>query len=207
VVAATAHGVAAWPARCAVGAHAWGIARIARVAYDRAMSHGVLLFVGDDYEDLELHYPLLRLREAGFRTVVAGADANTRYRGKHGYPARSDVAIASCDAAQFAGVVVPGGWMPDKLRRDEHVLALVRAFDRAAKPIASICHGGWICISAGVVRGRRYTGSRGIRDDLVNAGATFVDDVVVVDGHHVSSRQPDDLPAFCGALLEALGTP
>ncbi len=168
------------------------------------MSASVLLFAGDDYEDLELHYPLLRLREAGFRTVLAGPEANAKYRGKHGYPARSDAAIAQCDAGAFAGVVVPGGWMPDKLRRDEHALELVRAFDRAQKPIASICHGGWVCISAGVVRGRRYTGSRGIRDDLVNAGATFADEPVVVDGHHVSSRQPDDLPAFLRALLELL---
>jgi protease I len=165
----------------------------------------VLLFVGDDYEDLELHYPLLRLREAGYRTVVAGAEANARYRGKHGYPARSDAAFGSCEAASFAGVVVPGGFMPDKLRRDERVLELVRAFDRAQKPVASICHGGWICISAGIVRGRRYTGSRGIRDDLVNAGAEFVDAEAVVDGHHLSARQPDDLPAFARELLQLLG--
>lgn len=174
------------------------------VAYDDGMSQDVLLFAGDDYEDLELHYPLLRLREAGYRTVVAAAEAGARLRGKHGYPARADTAIGDCDAGSFAGVVVPGGWMPDKLRRDERALALLRAFDSARKPVASICHGGWVCISAGIVRGRRYTGSRGIRDDLVNAGAEFVDAEVVVDGHHVSSRQPDDLPAFSRALLGLL---
>jgi protease I len=169
-------------------------------------ARAVLLFVGDDYEDLELHYPLLRLREAGFRTVVAGAEAGARYRGKHGYPARSDAAIASCEPERFAGVVLPGGWMPDKLRRDAKVLELVRAFDRAQRPVASICHGGWICVSAGIVRGRRYTGSAGIKDDLVNAGAKWEDAPVVVDGHHVSSRKPDDLPDFMRALLQVLGT-
>ena len=169
------------------------------------MSAAVLLFVGDDYEDLELQYPRLRLLEAGHRPVLAGAQPTAPYRGKHGYPARSDVAIAAVDAHEFAAVVVPGGWMPDKLRRDPHVLDLVRAFDRAAKPVASICHGGWICISAGVVRGRRYTGSPGIKDDLINAGARYEDAAVVVDGHHLSSRRPDDLPAFTAALLAAIG--
>ena len=126
------------------------------------------------------------------------------YRGKHGYPAQSDVAIADVDAEDFAGVICPGGWMPDKLRRDAHVLAFVRACEHAGKLVASICHGGWICISAGVVKGRRYTGSLGIKDDLVNAGAEFVDADVVVDGHHVSSRKPDDLPAFLQAIEAVL---
>lgn len=171
------------------------------------MSLDVLLFVGDDYEDLEVQYPRLRLLEAGFTPVLAGLAANTTYKGKHGYPARSDVAIAAVDGARFAGVVVPGGWMPDKLRREPKVLDLVRGFDREKKLVASICHGGWICISAGVVRGRRYTGSLGIKDDLVNAGARFEDAEVVVDGHHVSSRKPDDLPAFLRASLAVLGNP
>ncbi|MFY9341763.1 MAG: type 1 glutamine amidotransferase domain-containing protein [Planctomycetota bacterium] len=169
------------------------------------MSAAVLLFVGDDYEDLELWYPALRLREAGVQPVFAGPQANTTYRGKHGYPARSDVAIADADGRSFAGVVVPGGWLPDKLRRDPRVLDLVRGFDRERKLVASICHGPWVCISAEVVRGRRYTGSAGIKDDLVNAGARFEDAPAVVDGHHVSARKPDDLPAFARALLAVLG--
>lgn len=170
------------------------------------MSDSVLLLVGDDYEDLELHYPRLRLQEAGYRVVVAGPKAKGCYRGKHGYPMDSDVAIGACVATQFAGLVVPGGWMPDKLRRDGWLLELVRDFDRQRKLVASICHGPWICISAGVVRGRRYTGSLGIKDDLVNAGAHFVDEAVVVDQHHVSSRKPDDLPAFTRAALAVLAT-
>lgn len=171
------------------------------------MSASVLLLVGDDYEDLELQYPRLRLCEAGFVPVLAGQAAKARYSGKHGYPAQSDVAVADVRADAFRGLVVPGGWMPDKLRRDPHVLELVRAFDRQQKLVASICHGGWICISAGIVRGRRYTGSLGIRDDLVNAGALFADAAVVTDGHHVSSRKPDDLPEFLRACLLVLGTP
>lgn len=169
------------------------------------MSRAVLLFVGDDYEDLELQYPRLRLREAGFTPVLAGLVAGASYRGKHGYPARCDVALASVDAAAFAGVVVPGGWLPDKLRREAKVLELVRAFDRERRLVASICHGPWICISAGIVRGRRYTGSLGIKDDLVNAGAHFEDAAVVTDGHHVSSRMPDDLPLFLRESLAVLG--
>jgi protease I len=171
------------------------------------MSAPVLVFVGDDYEDLEVQYPRLRLREAGFTPVLAGLAADTTYRGKHGYPVRSEVAIADVDGARFRGVVVAGGWMPDKLRRDAKVLELVQGFDRAGKLVASICHGGWICVSAGVVRGRRYTGSPGIKDDLVNAGAKFEDAPVVVDGHHVSSRKPDDLPDFLRASLRVLGAP
>ena len=171
------------------------------------MTDGLLMFAGDDYEDLELHYPLLRVREAGWRPVVAAAEGRARYLGKHGYPVVSEVAIADVDPTKFAGVLLPGGWMPDKLRRDAKVLELVRHFDRQEQLVASICHGGWIAISAGVVRGRRYTGSLGIKDDLVNAGAHFEDAPVVVDGHHVSSRKPDDLPAFAVAMLAALGSP
>jgi len=172
------------------------------------MAKTVLLLVGDDYEDLELHYPRLRLLEAGVHAVVAGATAGARYRGKHGYPAVADCAFADASAAvsaaDLAGIVLPGGWMPDKLRRDPVVLELIRRVDAAAGVVASICHGPWLAISAGVVRGRRYTGSPGIRDDLRNAGAEFLDAEVVVDGHHVSSRRPEDLPAFCRALLAGL---
>ncbi|TWU54559.1 putative cysteine protease YraA [Rubripirellula tenax] len=161
----------------------------------------VLILTGEIYEDLELWYPKLRLEEAGASTVVAGPDAKTHYNGKHGYPCTSDAAIADMDAGDFDALVVPGGFMPDKLRRDRAVLDLVRAFDADKKPIAAICHGGWIPISAGVYKGVRVTGSPGIKDDLVNSGATYEDASVVVDGHHVTSRRPDDLPDFCRALI------
>lgn len=161
----------------------------------------VLILTGDVYEDLELWYPKLRLIEAGAEVVVAGPDASTGYTGKNGYPCVSDASFREVDASEFDALVVPGGFMPDKVRRDPVVLEIVRSFDAASKPIAAICHGGWIPISAGVYRGVRVTGSPGIKDDLVNAGATFEDAAVVVDGHHVSSRRPDDLPDFCRALI------
>jgi protease I len=160
-----------------------------------------LMFVEDVYEDLELWYPKLRLLEAGAHVTVAGPDAERKYAGKHGYPCRSDAAIRDMEAADFQGVVVPGGFMPDKLRRDPKVLTLVREFASAGKLVAAICHGGWVPISAGVYRGVRVTGSPGIKDDLVNAGAIWEDASVVVDRHFVSSRKPDDLPDFCRGIL------
>lgn len=164
----------------------------------------VLIFVGDDYEDLELWYPKLRLEEAGAKVVLGGQAARQVYRGKHGYPCESDAAVAELSATDFDGVVVPGGWMPDKLRRDAKVLALVRGFNESGKMIASICHGGWINISAGVVKGVTMTSTSAIRDDLTNAGASWVDKPVVVDRHHISSRRPPDLPEFGAAMVEFL---
>ncbi|MGI8977962.1 MAG: type 1 glutamine amidotransferase domain-containing protein [Pirellulaceae bacterium] len=165
----------------------------------------ILTFVGDIYEDLELWYPKLRLIEAGAEVVVAAEKARHKYEGKNGYPCVSDAAIAEMNSADFAGVVVPGGFMPDKLRRNPKVLSLVREFAAAGKLVAAICHGGWIPISAGVYRGVRVTGSPGIKDDLVNAGALWEDAPVVIDRHFVSSRKPDDLPAFCRGVLQVLG--
>lgn len=164
----------------------------------------LLMFVDDVYEDLELWYPKLRLAEAGARVIVAGPAAGKEYTGKHGYPCRSDTALASVTYADFRGLVIPGGFMPDKLRRDPHVLELVQQFAAAGKLVAAICHGGWICISAGVYRGVRVTGSLGIKDDLVNAGAIWEDNPLVVDRHFVSSRKPDDLPDFCRGILRVL---
>ncbi|MEX2139840.1 MAG: type 1 glutamine amidotransferase domain-containing protein [Pirellulales bacterium] len=166
--------------------------------------HRLLMFVEDIYEDLELWYPKLRLAEAGAHVVVAGPEKGRTYHGKHSYPCVADAAIADVQAADFSGVVIPGGFMPDKLRRDPKTLQLVRSFAEAGKLVAAICHGGWIPISAGVYRGVRVTGSHGIKDDLVNAGATWEDAPVVIDRHFVSSRKPDDLPDFCRAIIEML---
>ncbi len=165
----------------------------------------VLIFVGDDYEDLELWYPKLRLIEAGMHVVVAGQQADKVYHGKNGYPCKSDAAINDMDSANFDGVLCPGGWMPDKLRRDPKVLSLTREFDSSGKLVAAICHGGWIPISANVYRGVKVTGSPGIKDDLINAGGLFEDAAVVIDRHHVTSRKPDDLPDFCKGMLSVLG--
>jgi len=165
-----------------------------------------LMFVGDIYEDLELWYPRLRLIEAGAHVVVAGPEAETKYAGKNGYPCVSDAAIAEMEESDFHGVVIPGGFMPDKLRRDPKVLELVQQFAKAGKLVAAICHGGWIPISAGVYKGVRVTGSPGIKDDLINAGAKWEDESVVVDRQFVSSRKPDDLPDFCQGIFEATAT-
>lgn len=164
----------------------------------------VLVLVGDDYEDLELWYPRLRLVEAGVAVTVAGLEAGRTYSGKHGYPCVADAAVSQMRAENFDGIVIPGGWMPDALRRDARVLALVRAFNDARKLIATICHGPWINISAGIVRGVRMTSTPGIKDDLINAGAEWEDAPVVVDRHHVSSRRPPDLPVFGEQIIEFL---
>lgn len=164
----------------------------------------LLMFVDDIYEDLELWYPRLRMIEAGAHVTVAGPEADRKYSGKHGYPCIADVAIGDMEEPDFAGLIIPGGFSPDKLRRDPKVKELTRQFAEAGKLIAAICHGGWIPVSAGVYRGVQVTGSPGIRDDLVNAGGIWVDAPVVVDRHFVSSRKPDDLPDFCEGILEVL---
>ncbi|MGL4465710.1 MAG: type 1 glutamine amidotransferase domain-containing protein [Planctomycetia bacterium] len=164
----------------------------------------VLMFVGDVYEDLELWYPKLRLEEAGAKVVVAGEKAGATYAGKHGYPCKADACYREVRGADFDGLVVPGGFMPDKLRREPAVLDLVRYFATAGRLVAAVCHGGWIPISAGVYRGVRVTGSPGIKDDLVNAGAHWEDAAVVIDRHFVSSRKPDDLPEFCRGILKVM---
>ncbi len=163
-----------------------------------------LFFVGDIYEDLELWYPKLRLIEAGGEVTIAGPDSGKVYAGKNGYPCLSDASICDMNESDFDGLIVPGGFMPDKLRRAPKVLDLVRAFHASQKLIAAICHGGWIPISAGVYQGVQVTGSPGIKDDLVNAGAIWNDESVVVDRHFVCSRKPDDLPDFCKGILQVM---
>lgn len=161
----------------------------------------VLIFVGDDYEDMELQYPKYRLREAGATVVVAGLEAGVTHHGKHGYPQKSEAAIRDLKAADFDTLVIPGGWMPDKLRRYDEVKTITKAIHDAGKCVASICHGPWIDISAGIVRGATYTSTPALTDDLRNAGATWVDQPVCVYENHVTSRRPDDLPDFCDAMI------
>lgn len=166
--------------------------------------NSILIFIEDGYEDMELMYPKYRLQEAGYSVVIAGPKENHRYIGKHGYPCDSDAPIQEMHESDFAGVILVGGWAPDKLRRDAKVRSLIAEFHRAGKLVAAICHGGWMAISAGVYRGVRVTGSLGIKDDLLNAGAIFESSNAVVDRHFVSSRGPDDLPHFMKAVLKVL---
>lgn len=161
-----------------------------------------LMFVEDLYEDLELWYPKLRMEEAGGHVTVAGPRMEQSYAGKHGYPCVADGAIDDMEEADFDALILPGGFAPDKLRRDKKVLELTRAFHGALKLVAYICHAGWIPISAGIVSGYRVTSTPGIRDDLTNAGAHWVDEPMVMDRNHVTSRRPPDLPEFCKGILE-----
>jgi len=165
----------------------------------------ILMFVDDVYEDLELWYPKLRLEEAGAGVTLAGPEADKKYTGKNGYPCTSDAAIADMIEADFTGLVIPGGFAPDKLRRDAKVLELTRQFHEAGKLVAHICHAGWIPISAGIVKGFKCTATPGIKDDLINAGAEWVDESVVVDRNQITSRRPPDLPDFMKAIVEWLG--
>lgn len=165
----------------------------------------VLILVGPEYEDLEVWYPKLRLEEAGYSTPIAGLGERS-YRGKHGYPCAVDGNVGDFTAGDLVGVLAPGGWAPDKIRRDSTTLELVRQVHRQGGLVATICHGPWILISAGIVAGRTLTSTVGIRDDLVNAGATWVDEPVVTDSNIISSRVPSDLPAFgqaCVGWLDA----
>jgi protease I len=170
------------------------------------MQNHMLAFLDDLYEDLELWYPKLRLEEAGYITRMA-APALQTFSGKHGYPAQADLLIHDAQCVDYRGLLIPGGFMPDKLRRDPKVIALTREFFEAGKLVAFICHGGWIPISAGILRRKRATGSIGIKDDLENAGALWFDEPVVVDGNLVSSRTPRDLPLFAKAMIQFLEQP
>jgi protease I len=167
------------------------------------MLRTILAFVDDLYEDLELWYPKIRLEEAGYATCLAGPALRT-FTGKHGYPAPADLLMAEARSEGYDGLLIPGGFMPDKLRRDDWVLALTWEFFGVDKLVAFICHGGWIPISAQILRDHRATGSVGIKDDLENAGAIWVDEPVVVDGNLISSRTPRDLAAFAQAMLTFL---
>jgi protease I len=164
----------------------------------------ILTFVEDVYEDLELWYPRLRLEEEGWKVVVAGPEAGRLYTGKHGYPCRSEAAIPAVASRDYDALLVPGGFAPDRLRRSQDVKRLVQEFNAQGKPIAFICHAGWILISADILRGRRATGTVGIKDDMVNAGAIWVDEALVVDGNLISSRTPADLPVFGRGIVDAL---
>jgi protease I len=163
----------------------------------------IAVLVADMFEEPELIYPYYRLLEAGHEVVLIGSEAK-QYLGKHGYPMQAQVAAAAVKPADLDGMVVPGGFGPDSLRMDPAIVELTRALAVAGKPVAAICHGPSLLVSADVLRGRRATSYYAVRDDVKNAGATWVDEPVVVDGPLITSRVPDDLPAFTRALLAAL---
>ncbi|MYL31745.1 DJ-1/PfpI/YhbO family deglycase/protease [Halobacillus halophilus] len=164
----------------------------------------IIALVSKDFEDLELWYPLLRLQEEGAEVHLVGEKAGEEYPGKYGVPAVSDSAFDEIDPSDYDGILVPGGWSPDKLRRYDKVLDMVRHMHENEKPIGQICHAGWVLISAGILEGRTVTSTPGIKDDMMNAGATWVDEAVVQDGHIVSARRPPDLPPYAKAFADLL---
>lgn len=166
----------------------------------------IALFVAEDYEDLEAWYPYLRLKEAGVEVMVIASD-NVKANivdSKHGYPIRIEKKAKEVNPDNFDGVIIPGGWAPDKLRRCNNTLKFVKNMEANNKLIASICHGGWVLASATVVKGKTLTSTSAIKDDLINAGAVWVDEEVVVDNNLISSRSPKDLPAFLREIIKFL---
>ncbi|ARC60132.1 MULTISPECIES: type 1 glutamine amidotransferase domain-containing protein [Bacillus] len=164
----------------------------------------VIALVSDEFEDLELWYPVLRLKEEGAIVHFIGEKADHEYKGKYGVPAVSDYELKSVNIEEYDAVLVPGGWSPDKLRRYPEVLEMIRWFNERKKPIGQICHAGWVLISAGILEGRKVTSTPGIKDDMENAGAIWVNEAAVVDGHIVSSRRPPDLPIYVKAFADLL---
>lgn len=165
----------------------------------------ILMFVADEYEDLELQYPRIRMKEAGYEVLVAGVKAKEKYKGHHGYPMISDISVDEVKVEDFMALIIPGGYAPDKLRKVPKVLEITQKFNEQKKLIAFICHAGWIPISAKILKGATCTSVANIKDDMVNAGVHWVDEDVVVDGTFISSRDPNDLPHFCPAILKFLG--
>jgi protease I len=177
---------------------------------ERAMSLSgtrVAILVEDLYQDQEVWYPYYRLQEAGAEVVTVGTGSKTEYKSKYGYPITPGTTAQRVSAAEFDAVIVPGGYAPDLLRRDPAVIRFVTEAYRQGKMIAAICHGGWVLCSADILRGKTVTCFSAIKDDVVNAGATYVDREVVRDGTLITSRKPDDLPAFTRTLIDALLEP
>lgn len=164
----------------------------------------IISLVHHDFEDLELWYPILRLREEGAIVHLAGEKAKETYIGKYGVPAESDFDYGSIKADDYDAILVPGGWAPDKIRRFPEVIELIQTMEENKKPIGQICHAGWVLVSAGILKGKNVTSTPGIKDDMENAGAHWIDQSVVVDGNLVSSRRPPDLPDYLRELIKVI---
>ena len=163
----------------------------------------VMILVEEIFNDQEFWYPYFRLKEAGAQVVVVGS-TNGAYTGKAGTQAKADAGAEAVSAADFDGVIIPGGYAPDHMRRNPAMVKLVKDLFEAGKVVAAICHGGWMLSSANILQGRTVTSFFSIKDDLVHAGANFVDQEVVVDDRLITSRKPEDLPAFMRAIITAL---
>jgi len=164
----------------------------------------IAIMLDQQYQELEVWYPYYRLREEGAQVTRVAAEARRVYPSKLGYPCESDVAASDVQAAAFDAVIVPGGWCPDFMRRDESMVRFIQDAVKANIVIAAICHGGWMLCCTDGLHGKRATSFMAIRHDMINAGAKWVDEECVVDGKLITARKPDDLPAFCRAIIEAL---
>ncbi|MGA0351857.1 MAG: type 1 glutamine amidotransferase domain-containing protein [Acholeplasmataceae bacterium] len=164
----------------------------------------IAILVENLYDDFELYYPYYRLLEEGFTVDLIGVKRGEAYKSKHGLPAVTTHAVTDVDARDYDGLVIPGGFSPDYMRRSKDIIKFVRDLDVLEKTIASICHGPWIMISACDIKGKKLTCYHSIKDDVVNAGAIYVDDAVVVDGNYVTSRTPKDLPIFVKTFISKL---
>ena len=165
----------------------------------------ILILVETFYNEFEFWYPFYRLKEAGAQVTVVGSGSADVYKSKTGLPVKVDTTAGNISVADYDGVVIPGGYAPDHMRRYPAMVGLVKGFAEAGKLVAAICHAGWMLVSADIIRGRTVTSYFSIKDDLVNAGGNWVDKEAVVDGHLVTSRTPDDLPAFMRAVIGVLG--
>jgi protease I len=164
----------------------------------------IAILIEDLFDDKELIYPYYRMQEAGFTVDLIGSMGNNMYKSKFGMPIKSDLASKDISASDYEAVIIPGGFSPDYMRRTQATIDFVRAMDTLGKPIASICHGPWLMISACQLKGKHLTGFHSIKVDIENAGASYLDQAVVIDGHLITSRTPADLPLFVKTLIDKL---
>ena len=164
----------------------------------------IAILAENEYEDLELWVPYYRMLEEGAEVQIIGTPASIIFHSKHGYPVKVDEEISTISVNDFDAVIIPGGYAPDKLRRYPDVVNFVNQMSSKGKLVAMICHAGWVPISAGIVKDKLVTSTIAIKDDLINAGAKWVNEEVVIDENLISSRSPSDLPAFSRAIINAL---
>mgnify|MGYP001616114049 CR=1 FL=1 len=167
------------------------------------MAKKVLILVEKDFQDMEVMYPYYRLKEAGFDVKVAGSGEKV-YEGKYGYPIETNGKIENFKSKDFDCVVVPGGWAPDHMKRNKAMVNFIKEMDDKGKIIAAICHAASLLVSANILKGKKMTCFMAVKDDAINAGADYIDEEVVVNGNLITSRMPDDLPAFCREIIKAL---
>jgi len=170
-----------------------------------ARNKKVAIMVAEQYQVLEVWFPYYRLKEAGIDCDFVAVEANRDYPSKEGYPCRSTVAVKNARPDDYDCMIVPGGFAPDFMRRNDDMIKFANEMVNAGKIIAPICHGAWLLCSTKIYEGKTATCYRSVRDDIINAGAKYVDEECVIDGNLITARKPDDLPAFCGAVLKALG--